>query len=121
MAVTVKQAREAIKAKDGNLAEAARALNISRTALYKKIDAYPELREVVTDAREELKDIAQSVLRKKLNEDDITAAIFVLKSLGKNEGWSERLEVTGNNGGPLTWQRVVAEARKDIDSSDPYA
>ena len=46
-------------------------------------------------------DLAQTHFKKGVKKGDKTYVLFALKTLGKNEGFSERHEVTGPNGGPV--------------------
>lgn len=50
--------------------------------------------------------VANTLLQKALN-GDTTAAIFFLKARAK---WSERVEVTGNDGGPIQTEAVSRDA-----------
>ena len=101
--LTVGQIESALKAKAGNIAAAAKTLGVARSTLYRRIEKSPGLQDVLTDAREELVDIAESALRKEVLGGNITAIIFTLKTQGKNRGYVERVqnEVTGADGGPI--------------------
>lgn len=90
--LTVGQIESALKAKAGNIAAAAKALGVARSTLYRRIEKSPGLQDVLTDAREELVDIAESALRKEVLEGNITAIIFTLKTQGKGRGYVERIE-----------------------------
>lgn len=114
MALTNAQIEHALKAKAGNIAAAARELGVSRSTVYRRIDAAPTLKQLVTDTREELIDIAESALRREVIDGNITAIIFTLKTLGKQRGYVERSEVTGMEGAPL---RVMVEY-VDADAED---
>lgn len=107
--VSVTQIKAALKASAGNVTEAARALGISRSALYQRINNSAELQAALVDAREELVDLAESALRKRIQRGDITAIIFTLKTLGKARGYVERQEHSGPDGGALTIRVVYAD------------
>lgn len=91
--LTVQQIEEALKAKAGNIAAAARDLGVARTTIYRQIEKSPGLQELLTDTREELVDIAESALRREVLNGNITAIIFTLKTQGKARGYVERSEM----------------------------
>ncbi|NQV24549.1 MAG: hypothetical protein HQ518_09295 [Rhodopirellula sp.] len=90
----------ALVASCGCVAVAARALGYSRSALWARVTKSPELQGSITDARESLCDKAESALNKKLDADDpeLGAITFVLKTLGKSRGYTERTEVDHSEG-----------------------
>lgn len=98
--ITVEQIAVALKAKAGNVTEAAKALGISRQGLYYRINDSPTLQRVLQDTREELVDIAELALRRAVVEGNMTAIIWTLKAspAAKARGWSERSEITGAGG-----------------------
>jgi hypothetical protein len=83
---------------EGNVAAAARALEMRRTHLKEKIDKSAYLTTVLNDLREELLDTAEDNKFKAVRAGDQQASSFVLMTLGKNRGYSQRLEATGKNG-----------------------
>ena len=101
--LTVAKIKEAIASADGVIAEAARALGVSRMTIYRRIEESDDLREAVEAAREELTDIAERELGKAIRAGNMTAIIFHLKGspTGRRRGYSERVEMTGADGGPL--------------------
>lgn len=103
----------------GNLSAVARALGVSRTTLYKFLQAHPTAQQAVEEARETMLDHAESMLYRKVLDGDTTALIFFLKTQGRRRGYVERVETTGRDGGP-----VQIEARYEIAQSimnDPEA
>jgi acyl-CoA reductase-like NAD-dependent aldehyde dehydrogenase len=101
--LTVAKIKEAIANADGVIAEAARALGVSRMTIYRRIEESDDLREAVEAAREELTDIAERELGKAIRAGNLTAIIFHLKGspAGRRRGYSERVEMTGPNGGAI--------------------
>jgi hypothetical protein len=85
---------EKITEKRGNLSAVARSFGKSRTWIYNVLkDKYPELWDIVEEARESLVDDAESELQKQMFKGNITALIFFLKTQGKRRGYVERQEV----------------------------
>lgn len=93
---------------------AARQLGIARSTLYRKIEANPELQELLIDTREELIDLAESALRKEVLQGNIAAIIFTLKTQGKGRGYIERHEHVGSPGAAPIEVRIV-DYRKGLD------
>lgn len=94
---------QALQQSAGNITEAARSLGMSRTGLHLRISKTASLQQVVKEEREALIDMAESALRTKIRGGNMTAIIWALKASpeAKRRGWSERTELTGNNGDRL--------------------
>ena len=105
MRTSKKAISEKIVEKRGNLSAVARGFGKSRTWLYNILnDKYPELKDVVEEARDSLIDDAESELQKQMFKGNITALIFFLKTQGKGRGYVERQEV--EQSGDLTIKYV---------------
>lgn len=92
---------ETLQAKHGNQSEAAAALGVSRTTIAKYVSDHRECAQAILDGRASLVDLAESTLAKEMKAGNVTAAIFVAKTLGKDRGFVERSEHTGAGGGPI--------------------
>lgn len=94
---------QALQQSAGNITEAARSLGMSRTGLHLRISKTASLQQVVKEEREALIDMAESALRTEIRGGNMTAIIWALKASpeAKRRGWSERTELTGNNGDRL--------------------
>lgn len=82
----------AITEAQGLISVAARRLGTSRSAVYAAINRHPTVAEAAEDARERTTDLAEGKLYGKINDGDITAIIFYLKTQGKARGYIERQE-----------------------------
>lgn len=91
--VTKKALIEAIKETSGNLTEVATRCGVARKTVHERINRDPELAQVVQDARDSLVDLAESEIRKLIEQGNIAAIIFTLKTWGKHRGWVERVEL----------------------------
>ena len=98
---TANQMIEALREKHGNLSAAARFLGCSRNTISRYIDLYPTVKAVADEERETLIDFAENQLFKQVQDGNITAIIFTLKTIGKSRGYVERQEVTGADGGAV--------------------
>jgi transposase len=83
----------AIIASRGLIAVAARRLGVSRQAVYKAVQRWPELGEVVDDQRAELLDLAESKVYAAVARGNLKACCWVLDRLGKDRGYSTGVEV----------------------------
>jgi len=107
---TANQMIEALREKHGNLSAAARFLGCSRNTISRYIDLYPTVKAVADEERETLIDFAENQLFKQVQDGNITAIIFTLKTIGKSRGYVERQEVTGAEGGAIN---VIIKPRAD--------
>jgi len=72
---------------------AADELRCDRRTIYRKIEQYPSVKTVFEDLRERRKDRAERTFVKLLDEGNVTALIFYLKTQAKDRGYVERQEV----------------------------
>ena len=115
---TTAQIIEALREKHGNMSAAARFLNCSRNTISRYIEQYPTVKVVADEERETLIDFAENQLFKQVQDGNITAIIFTLKTIGKSRGYVERQEVTGANGKPVETKITEIVIRKEVDG-DP--
>jgi predicted transcriptional regulator len=81
---------------------AARLLGCSRQTVHAYRKRWKAVDDAITGKRHELVDLAENGLRKAVEKDEPWAIAFTLKTLGKDQGFSERTEVTGPDGRPLS-------------------
>lgn len=93
---------EALQKSMGNISHACKQVGITRETHYewKRTDAVyeAEVRDVVESAI----DYVESKLMLQIQRDNYIAIIFYLKTKGKHRGWTERVENTGPDGGPIS-------------------
>jgi AcrR family transcriptional regulator len=96
---------EAIRQSHGVKAAVAAAVGCSRSTVDNALDKWPELREMLDAQRALLLNKATSALVTDIDtpasEGHQRAYMFVLRTLGKDEGFTERTEVTGADGAGL--------------------
>lgn len=112
---TVADAIDAIKEANGFITHAARKLDTSRTTLHAMINRHPKLKEAVIDAREGMKDFAESKLLQNIKDGKETSLIFYLKTQAKDRGYVERQELTGKDGDDIT----IKFSWQDDDNNNP--
>ncbi len=110
---TVQDAIDQIKKSGGFVSTAAAKLGTSRNTLHQMINKHPKLKEAVDDARALKKDHAEGKLLQAIDEGNITAIIFYLKTQGKDRGYVERVEQDLNMSGTLDLsKRLLDQANK---------
>ncbi|GIL09293.1 MAG: hypothetical protein BroJett033_8040 [Chloroflexota bacterium] len=96
---------EAISKSNGVKAAVAAAVRCSRSTVDNALERWPELREMLDAQRAGLVGEAASALVRDVRTPDSDghqrAYMFVLRTLGKDEGFTERTEVTGADGAGL--------------------
>lgn len=82
----------AYEKKGGNMAATAAALGVTRQSLYKWRKENEELAKMLDDIDEGILDFTESKLVEKVNEGNLTAIIFLLKTKGKKRGYVEQVD-----------------------------
>ena len=67
-------------------------LGVDRSAVYSMMRRHPEVEQALIESREEMLDFAEGKLYQNIANNDNTAIIFYLKTIGKNRGYVERVE-----------------------------
>lgn len=93
---------KAIGESNGIVQAVADRAGVSRGTVVNALKRWPELNELLKEARESLVDKAESVVVTTLGSEDektaFQAAKYVTGTLGKNRGWASRTELTGPDG-----------------------
>ena len=98
MKVTVEQLKSALIRTYGHVLPAIRiikkehGIDISRNAVYKRMQKHPSIKEAVDGALENLKDIAEHELARNITQGNMTAIMFFLKTKAKDRGYVEKVE-----------------------------
>lgn len=98
---TVEQVSDALRATRGNLLAASRQLGCDRHTVARYVERFSGCEEAMREGREMRIDLAESVLDKALFAEEAWAVQLVLRTIGKGRGYTERLEHTGDGGGPI--------------------
>lgn len=81
---------EKLKKHRGNVSAVARSLGASRTAVYNYINDHKTVKAALEEARESMKDEAESVLYSKVLEGSTPELLFYLKTQAQDRGYIER-------------------------------
>lgn len=92
--LTLQQVERALRLSRGNQARAARRLNTTRQAIQNWKLRHPHLAGVIAEARDSLVDMAEDNLRLALAKGEVWATELTLMTLGKNRGYTRRMELT---------------------------
>lgn len=84
----------AVKEAGGNVALACHNLGISRGTMYVYMRKYPEIKEILDNAREQTIDQVEHVLIDKALEGEAWAVKFYLMTQAKHRGYTERIDTT---------------------------
>ena len=95
----------------GNIKNTAQSFQVARNTIYKKIHEW-DLEEVVNEAREVRIDMVESALDDAIQEGNVTAIIFFLKTQGRSRGYVERQDVN------FSGEIQVPQIKWGEDSSD---
>lgn len=90
---TVDQVADALRKAAGNQSAAAKMLKTNRSTIHGYVERYPQLRQVIAEAKEETLDLAEDQLIQKIRQGNMAAIIFFLKTQGKSRGFVEKGEV----------------------------
>jgi hypothetical protein len=93
MRFNAKKTLEVYKRKACNISATCSAVDISRTHFYRMRKKNAKFAQGLIDAEESLIDIVESKLISQVNNGNITAIIFFLKSKAKDRGYIEKVEV----------------------------
>lgn len=99
----VEEVEAKLRELSGNFSAVARALGVSRIAVWKFINRRPKLKEVAEECRQTFIDNVESSIYKEALNGNVTAQIFILKTLGKSRGYIEKMQIEHD---PIDWDRV---------------
>lgn len=81
----------AIREAQGLVTAAARRLGVSVRTFHRAIERYSSVRIALEEARERQLDLTEAKLFQQINEGNMTAIIFYLKTQGKKRGYIEHI------------------------------
>ena len=98
---------EALDRTKGIVRPACRQAGVSRSTFYRWYDEDADFRDKVDDVKEMQKDFAESLILKKIEEEDTTMLIFYAKTQMKDRGYTTRTEVVGKDGESLVPKQKI--------------
>lgn len=97
----------AITHSEGHVANAARLIGRPRETLVRWLKANKDMYVVQHDIQETVLDDVEVEVRKQALAGDSAQQRFLLNTLGKNRGYTTRIEATGKDGAELEFARVA--------------
>ena len=109
--IKISEALEAIENSKGFITTIARRLGCNRSTVYRLRDRHESIRQAIEDEREKQKDYTEGKLFELIDDKNVPAVLFYLKTQAKDRGYIERqeLEHTGKGGKPIEFTEVVVE------------
>jgi len=107
--LVAKQVEELLLQYHGNLAAVGRACGASRSGVLRFVERHPSLKAVLHEARESMKDHAESALHAAVIARESWAVCFYLKCQAKDRGYIERTELQGGDRpvAVLDWDSLI--------------
>ena len=108
--ITAEQAIEATRDSKGLVTYIAKKLGCTRQHVYNLAKKYATVQAAIDEEREGLKDRVESKLIEQIDEGNITAIIFYLKTQGRDRGYSEHVEATIDIPPDSNFERALSKA-----------
>jgi hypothetical protein len=77
----------------GIVTTVAQRLGVQRKTISRYVERYKSVEEAIKDERMGFVDLAEGKLMRKVADGNLTAIIFTLKTLGKDRGYVERVQI----------------------------
>jgi len=90
---TEKQVTDAVTGSSGNVSLISKKLGCSWTTANVYIKKYPKAVMALKDEKESILDSAEEQLRKQVNKGEGWAVKFILATIGKSRGYTEKQEI----------------------------
>ena len=105
---------EAIKDSGGIMSTIARRLGVTWHTADTWVKQYDETKQALQDEREAILDLAESTLFRNIKDGNSQDAKWLLSTMGKNRGYSERHEITGADSGPIDVNAIIRKAEEEF-------
>jgi len=113
MALTASQMIDAIHKSRGFISKAANLCDVSRQTFYTYLKQFKTVQDALEDERENRHDFVESKLMALIDEGNVAATIFYLKTQCKQRGYVERYEHSGTEGSAIQFVVTTDEANGD--------
>lgn len=111
--LTENDVAEALRELHGNMAAVGRKFGVTRSTVQEYVGNREWLKEICAEEKEILvDDIEGAFIRNARDNGNVAAQIFFLKTQGRHRGYTERVELGGENGGPIQFSVVFEQPRQ---------
>lgn len=105
---------DALEKSLGIVTTACKKAGLNRSTYYEYMANDPEFVKQVKDIENIVKDFVESQLHKQIKEGNHVSTIFYLKTKGRDRGYQESVQVSGDDKQPITVVRNII-TKKDKD------
>lgn len=88
-------------------------VELTRNAIYERKYTDPDIEAAFVEAEENTADLAENRLVSAINDGDMRAVMFYLKTKAKKRGYAERQELVGAEGQPIQVTDPLANFSKE--------
>lgn len=119
--LTIADIEYALRRHGGNLLQTAKFLGIDRSLLKRKVDLSPSLKRLQENLREEALDKAEAKLMEHVEDGYFPAISLLLKTQGKERGYSERItaEYELGENATRTAAALIEAMRRGLEAETP--
>ena len=103
----------ALESSLGIVTTACKKVGIGRTQFYNWVKTDEDFAQQVKDIENIAFDFVESQLFRQIQENNVQATMFYLRTKGKNRGYSERTEITGSNGESLKPIQILLPSQNE--------
>jgi len=96
-----------------NATQACKAIQISRAIYYKWLRSDPIFKAVIEYANEECIDFVESALKKNIQNGNVVAQIFYLKTKGRDRGYGDRVDFNVKENAKINLEFIKTPQKKD--------
>ena len=107
---------DAIPGTGGIVSAIARKVGCEWETVRAWIDKYPTVKRAYDAECEAMLDLAESTVLRNIKDGDTADAKWYLTKKGKRRGYGDAVELTGAEGGPVTF-RVIYERKRGTDGN----
>jgi L-lactate utilization protein LutB len=103
----------------GVLTQACTEAHVKRVTIYRYLKKWPDFKERVEEIRRNAIDYVETQLWKLIEQGDTPSVLFFLRCRGKDRGYIDKVEHTGNITGNfnLTINKKIIKSKDDLNES----